>query len=191
MLKQGGEWKEVDWQTALEYVAHGLKNIKHEHGANALAALATPHSTLEELHLLQKLTRAWVRTASTSACVSDFALDPMAGHVDRRIRPAEPRLRDRFVPAQGSPAAGDASASAKGGAKLSILHATDDDLLMNVANKMIAAPSDWLAALSQVVVAVAEAKEIAAPAGFEGVQATPLRDRCFAAVGRAQGRVAG
>src|SRR3954469_6210253 len=46
MLKQGGEWKEVDWQTALEYVAHGLKNIKHEHGANALAALATPHSTL-------------------------------------------------------------------------------------------------------------------------------------------------
>ena len=32
MLKQGGVWKEVDWQTALEYVANGLKNIKNDHG---------------------------------------------------------------------------------------------------------------------------------------------------------------
>jgi NADH-quinone oxidoreductase subunit G len=43
---------------------------------------------------------------------------------------------------------------------------------MNVANKIIAAPSDWLAALSQVVAAVALAKGVAAPAGFEGVQAS-------------------
>jgi hypothetical protein len=109
MLKQGGEWKEVDWQTALEYVAHGLKNIKHEHGADAIAALATPHSTLEELHLLQKLTRGLgsdnvdfrLRQATSLA-----GRQAMAGHVDHRI-PAEPRLRDRFLPAQGSPAAGD------------------------------------------------------------------------------------
>src|SRR5882757_6646611 len=26
MLKQDGQWREVDWQTALEYVAHGLRN---------------------------------------------------------------------------------------------------------------------------------------------------------------------
>ena len=38
MLKQGGVWQETDWQTALEYVAHGLRNIRHEHGADALAA---------------------------------------------------------------------------------------------------------------------------------------------------------
>ncbi|MET5012049.1 molybdopterin-dependent oxidoreductase, partial [Burkholderia pseudomallei] len=25
MIKQGGEWREVDWQTALDYVARGLK----------------------------------------------------------------------------------------------------------------------------------------------------------------------
>jgi len=28
MLKQGGVWKEVNWQTALEYVANGLQDIK-------------------------------------------------------------------------------------------------------------------------------------------------------------------
>ena len=30
----------TDWQTALEYVAHGLRNIRHEHGADAIAALS-------------------------------------------------------------------------------------------------------------------------------------------------------
>jgi NADH-quinone oxidoreductase subunit G len=63
-------------------------------------------------------------------------------------------------------------AAVKGGAKLAILHAADDELLIPTANKMIAAPSDWLAALSSVVAAVAAAKGIAAPAGFENIQAT-------------------
>jgi len=58
MVKQGGQWRETDWQTALEYVANGLADIKAKHGAEAIGALATPHSTLEELYLLQKLTRA-------------------------------------------------------------------------------------------------------------------------------------
>ena len=177
MLKQGGEWKEVDWQTALEYVAHGLKNIKHEHGANALAALATPHSTLEELHLLQKLTRAMGSdSVDTRLRHSDFSLGDVTpwlgmsitefGQLNRAfvigsfLRKDHPLLATRLRTA------------VKGGAKLSILHATDDDQLMNIANKMIVAPSEWLSALSQVVVAVAKAKEVAAPAGFEGVQAS-------------------
>jgi NADH-quinone oxidoreductase subunit G len=176
MLKQGGEWKEVDWQTALEYVAHGLKNIKHEHGANALASVATQHSTLEELHLLQKLTRAMGSdSVDTRLRQSEFSLDvtPWLGMsitefgalnrafvIGSFLRKDHPLLATRLRTA------------VKGGAKLSILHATDDDLLMNVANKLIVAPSEWLSALSQVVVAVAKAKEMAAPAGFEGVQAS-------------------
>ncbi|HJU99950.1 MAG TPA: NADH-quinone oxidoreductase subunit NuoG [Burkholderiaceae bacterium] len=175
MLKQGGEWKEVDWQTALEYVAHGLKNIKHEHGANALAALATPHSTLEELHLLQKLTRAMgsdsvdtrLRHSDFSLAadvkpwlgmsIADFAQLNRAFVIGSFLRKDHPLLATRLRTA------------VKGGAKLSILHAADDDQLITIANKMIAAPSDWLAALSQVVAAVAKAKEVAAPAGFDAV----------------------
>lgn len=57
MLKQGGEWKTVDWQTALEYVANGLKQIKAEHGASSIGTLASPHSTLEELYLAASLMR--------------------------------------------------------------------------------------------------------------------------------------
>jgi len=57
MLKQGGEWKQVDWQTALEYVANGLKNIGNDHGAGSIGALVSPHSTVEELYLTGQVLR--------------------------------------------------------------------------------------------------------------------------------------
>ncbi|WP_295956919.1 NADH-quinone oxidoreductase subunit NuoG [Rhodoferax sp.] len=57
MLKQGGEWKAVDWQVALEYIANGLKQIKTQHGAASIGALVSPHSTLEELVLAGALVR--------------------------------------------------------------------------------------------------------------------------------------
>ncbi len=175
MLKQGGVWKEVDWQTALEYVAHGLKNIKHEHGADAIAAVATPHSTLEELALLNKVvTGLGSNNIDVRLRQQDFAQDgtvlpwlgmPIAEFANIRsafvigsfLRKDHPLLATRL------------RAAVKSGAKLSILHASDDDLLIPVANKIIAAPSNWLAALSDVVAAVAKAREIAAPAGFEAI----------------------
>jgi len=175
MIKQGGQWKEIDWQTALEYVAHGLKNISHEHGADAIAALATPHSTVEELFLLQKVVRGLgSENIDFRLRQTDFSLDadvkpwlgmPIAqfAQINRAfvigsfLRKDHPLLASRLRNA------------VKGGAQLSILHASDDDLLMPVANKMIIAPSDWLAALSEVVAAVAQAKQIAAPAGFENI----------------------
>jgi NADH-quinone oxidoreductase subunit G len=177
MIKQGGKWQETDWQTALEYVAHGLRNIRHEHGADSIAAVATGHSTVEELYLLQKAMRAFgVENVDFRQRQSDFALDgqvtpwlgmPIAelstlkrvfviGSFLRKDHPlASTRLR----------------AAVKGGAKLSILHSADDDNLIPTANKLVALPSDWLAALSEVVVAVAAAKGVAAPGGFDNVQA--------------------
>ena len=32
MIKQGGAWTEVDWQTALDFVARGLKDVASQHG---------------------------------------------------------------------------------------------------------------------------------------------------------------
>jgi len=175
MLKQDGKWQEVEWQTALEYVAHGLRNIRHEHGADAIAALGTPYSTLEELSLLQKIVRGLgSENIDFRTRQSDFALDgkvtPWLGmsinefaELDRAfvigsfLRKDHPLLSARL------------RLGVKRGAKLSILHATDDDLLMPVANKIIVAPSGWLAALGEVVVAVAQAKSIAVPAGFENI----------------------
>src|SRR5512135_2942342 len=36
MIKHGGQWHEVDWPAALDYVAHALKDIAATHGADAL-----------------------------------------------------------------------------------------------------------------------------------------------------------
>ena len=55
MVKQNNEWIECDWQDALEYVQSGLSGVKADHGADAIAALAHPMSTVEELYLLKKL----------------------------------------------------------------------------------------------------------------------------------------
>ncbi|QDL54929.1 NADH-quinone oxidoreductase subunit NuoG [Rhodoferax aquaticus] len=57
MLKQGGLWHAVDWQTALEYIANGIKDVISKDGANAFGALVSPHCTVEELHLATQLVR--------------------------------------------------------------------------------------------------------------------------------------
>ncbi len=178
MIRQGNQWQETDWQTALEYVAHGLKNVKHEHGSDAIAALATPNSTLEELSLLQKLVRG-VGSDNVDFRLrqSDFSLDgtvvPWLGMpiaevskikrafiIGSFLRKDHPLLASRLRHA------------VKAGAKINILHAADDDLLMPVSSKIIKAPSAWLSVLNEIIVAVAQAKNIAIPAGFENIICT-------------------
>ena len=56
------------------------------------------------------------------------------------------------------------------GAQVSVLNATDDDLLMPLANKLIAAPGDWTSLLGEVAVAIAQSKNIAAPAELASLQ---------------------
>ena len=53
MIKQDGQWVEVTWQAALEFVADKLKAIP----AEQIGALATPYRPAEELFLLQKVMR--------------------------------------------------------------------------------------------------------------------------------------
>ncbi|MFX4377421.1 hypothetical protein ABTA44_20435, partial [Acinetobacter baumannii] len=71
---------------------------------------------------------------------------------------------------------------------VSVLHATDDDLLMPIANKIIAAPSAWLSALAEVAVAVAEAKGVAAPAAYAGVVASDAAKATAASLLSGEGR---
>ncbi len=56
-IRENGVWREVDWSTALEFVANGLDQVRKSHGATALGALVAPTATLEESYLVQKLMR--------------------------------------------------------------------------------------------------------------------------------------
>ncbi|HEX4523612.1 MAG TPA: NADH-quinone oxidoreductase subunit NuoG, partial [Casimicrobiaceae bacterium] len=57
LLRRDGQLVETDWQTALAYAAAELVRVRDQHGPTEIGALASPHSTLEELHLAQKLIR--------------------------------------------------------------------------------------------------------------------------------------
>jgi NADH-quinone oxidoreductase subunit G len=189
MIKQGGAWKEVDWQTALEYVAHGLRNIRHEHGANAIASVAAPYATLEEMTLLAKITRGLG-----------------SENIDFRLRQSDAVKDEKFLPWLGMPivefgklkrvfvigshlrkdhpllTAKLRAAVQRGGAKLSLLNANEGKLLMAVANQLVAAPSAWVAQLAEVAVAVAAAKKIEAPSEFAGVKPSAIAKQIAASL---------
>ena len=56
MIKKANEWQEVDWSTALEFAANGIKNAT-ENDSDQLVSLASPRSSIEELYLLNRITR--------------------------------------------------------------------------------------------------------------------------------------
>ena len=60
MVKHDGEWKQTDWDTAMGVASDRIKVIleDEELGADKIAALVSPSSTLEELYLAQKLMRS-------------------------------------------------------------------------------------------------------------------------------------
>jgi len=166
MLKQDGEWKEVEWQTALEYIAIKIKQIKNSHGAQAIGALATPHSTLEELYLLQKLVRGLGGgNVDFRLRQSDFSADdarqgaPWLGmkiaeinRLDRVLVVGSMLHKDHPLLAQRL------RQSAKRGTRISLINAVDDASLIKMEHKAIVAPREMVKTLAEVLKAAAEAK---------------------------------
>ena len=181
MLKQGGEWKTVDWQTALEYVANGLKQIKADHGAGSIGTLASPHSTLEELYLAASLMRGlgsdnidyrlrnaefaapsgirWLGTSIASLSQLQRVLV-----VGSNLRKDHPLFAQRIR-----------QSVRKGGVLSSINSAAEfagaEAWAMPVANSVLAAPEAWVQALADVAAAIAADKGVAAPAAGQATDA--------------------
>ncbi|MBI2294165.1 MAG: NADH-quinone oxidoreductase subunit G [Betaproteobacteria bacterium] len=175
MIKRNGAWQEVDWQVALEFVANGLKQVRDRHGADQIAALATPHQTLEELYLLQKLARGiGSNHVDFRTRQSDFSADgSLAGVPWFGMKIADLAQLDRVL-VIGSALRKDhpllahrLRQAAKHQLQINLLNPVDDDLLMRVANKAIVAPSRLADALAQITKAVAQAKNAVLPAELQ------------------------
>jgi NADH-quinone oxidoreductase subunit G len=171
-IKQGGEWKAVDWNTALGYVADGLKRIKSEHGAASIGALGTAHRTVEELHLLAKLVRGLgSENIDTRLRHADFGNTAPAGKAHWLGRPiAELSTLDRafvigsFLRKDHPLFAQRIRQAVRRGGQVLSLNAAQDDWAMPVAARVTAAPSGWAQALADIAGYVATAKGVAAPA---------------------------
>jgi NADH-quinone oxidoreductase subunit G len=56
-IKQDGQWRDCDWETAFSFVAAQLSGLADQGRAERIGMLASPSSTSEELFLLQRLAR--------------------------------------------------------------------------------------------------------------------------------------
>jgi NADH-quinone oxidoreductase subunit G len=168
MLKQDGQWITVDWTTALEYVANGVKQIKQDHGAQALGCLASPHSTLEELHLATQFMRGlgsdnidsrlraaefptdgqvrWLGTSVASLSTLERVLV-----LGSNLRKDHPLLAQRIRQA------------ARRGAQVHALNDKVMDWAMPVAHTLTAPSATWVQALANIAAAIAKQTSVAAP----------------------------
>ena len=145
MIRQGGQWKAVDWTAALDYVSRGLTQIIVEHGPQSVGALASPISTVEELFLLARLVRGLG-----------------SENIDTRLREAAPAAAGGPIRWLGQPIAALSELqrvlvvgsflrkdhplfaqrlrqAAKKGAKVMSLHALRDDWLMPMGPSLVVA----------------------------------------------------
>ncbi len=172
MIKQGGAWKQVDWTTALEYVANGLKSIKGEHGAAAIGALGSAHSTVEELHLLSAIVRGLGSdNIDHRLRHSDFGNAAPAGQarwlglpiaklseldralvVGSNLRKDHPLFAARLRHA------------ARRGAAVHRVGLNNDDWLMPLGAGITAAPSVWVQTLADVAAAIGAGAPLAGTA---------------------------
>ncbi len=167
MLKRDGRWEETEWSIALEEVVRGLKRVRETHGAQAIGALATPHSTFEELHLLGRFMRG-IGSGNVDFRLrqTDFAADAQpAGVPWLGMSIAELSGLDRVL-VVGSHLRKDhpliaarLRQAARKGAQVSVLHCLDDELLIKLREKIIVAPAALPAALAEVVRAAAQIKQ--------------------------------
>ena len=163
LVKENGNWRETDWQSALSHVATRLKECGGGAGDSQIGALAAPNSTLEELYLLQKVVRGLGSdNVDFRLRQRDFSADghragapwlgmPIAavGDLNRLLvigsflRKDHPLLCQRVRQA------------AKRGLKVSSIHPAADDWLVPVSGRLMPKPSGMVGALGEVVRAAA------------------------------------
>jgi len=179
MVKQGGAWQEVEWNVALDYASHALRDVAQNRGAEQIGALVSPHATLEEMFLAGRLLRGiGCDNIDFRLRQSDFGLDGQRegapwlgmkiaeiGELDRVLVVGSFLRKDHPLIAQRL------RQSAKRGAQISVIHSADDDLLIKLAAKSIVAPAQLPMALAEVIEAAAELKNASLGAEFEKVDA--------------------
>ena len=177
MIKQDGAWRAVDWQTALEYVANGLKQISTEHGASSLGALVSPHSTVEELFLAAGLMRGLgsqnidyrLRNAEFANQVGarylGFSISSLSDLqsvlvVGSSLRKDHPLFAQRVRQA------------ARKGCTVNRIGSQLEDWAMPIAHQTITSAGSWVQSLAEVAAAIAAEKGVTAPMSVLSDEAT-------------------
>jgi NADH-quinone oxidoreductase subunit G len=162
-VRRAGQWHEVDWPEALDAAAQGLRDLVAREGADALGILVAPHLTLEELHLATRLARGLGTP-----------------HIDHRLHQSDFRAKPAGAPWLGMKIAGLSGlesvllvgstvrkeqpllaarlrTATRHGLAVNVVHVAADELLMPVANRVVARPGALAASLAAIAGAAAHA----------------------------------
>ena len=150
-IKQGGEWIDVDWQTALEYVRNGIECIAKDGNQEQIGFWANPMNTLEELYLAKKLAngigsrhfatrlreqdgrlKGTLAGAQWLGCnIADLSDAEAVLVVGANLRQEQPLLTARL------------RVSANQGSKISVVAARKEQLHMPLAAQETLHPNQW------------------------------------------------
>lgn len=159
MIKKNAKWHEVDWFTALDYAARGLRKVMVEHGDNEVAVITNPQASLEEAYMQQLVMRAeGITNIDHRVRMRDFAYDkheacyPSLGLtleqvseqksiviIGGDIRRQQPMLNHRIRQA------------ALADSKVSLIHAYDPGYNFELTGSVITSPKNWEQILSQLL----------------------------------------
>lgn len=163
MIKQGDQWKTVEWQSALEYACEGLQRVKQNTGAQSIGALASASSTTEEFYLLQKLIRGLggnnidYRLHQMDFSDQDKApLFPYLGQAISELENIDAALLIGSYIRKDQPILGHRlRKAAKNGARISVVNSVDYDFHFPLAQTIVANPLMLANELAAIVKALA------------------------------------
>ena len=150
-IKQGGQWIDVDWQTALEYVRNGIECIAKDGNQDQIGIWANPMNTVEELYLAKRIADGLgTKNIDSRLQQQDYRFsDGLKGAlwlgqsieeletndslliVGANLRKEQPLLTARL------------RRSAKSGMLVSIISSNEEQLFMPIATKVDLHPNDW------------------------------------------------
>ena len=167
MVRQNGAWHETDWNTALDHVSRSLTQIAVEHGNGAIGALASPISSVEELHLLAKVVRGMggdsIDTRLREAAPADARMRWLGRSIESLSELQRVLVIGSFLRKDHPLFALRIREAARHGAKVMSVHALRDDWLMPMGPSLVAAPSGWVRALAAIASQIADDRGVAAP----------------------------
>jgi NADH-quinone oxidoreductase subunit G len=174
-IKQGGNWKDVDWETALTTTVDGIKSIFKNRGATQVGVLASPTATLEELYLLQKLARSLgipnIDHRIRQMDFSDQDIAPSFPWLGQSIEDLE-RLDSVLligsnIRTDQPMAAHRLRKAAQNGAKIMCVNSVDYNFYIPIAEKRICSPGNMVAELAAVLKALITKTGKTAPDGLQ------------------------
>ena len=166
MIKEKGQWKESDWETALTIVSEKLKLLLNNEGPEELGILISPQSSCEEGILAKKISTS-IKSFNIDHRIrqSDFSMQHQGVHwlgnhiasignfdqffvIGSNLRNEQPLLTSRIRKAVNH------------GAKLFIVNPIDCDPLMIVTEKVIQTSHKLPQELAKILKSMTELKGV-------------------------------